>query len=392
MFIFSVIFLAVLLVIGSSLPVYAQGVVLYGARYAGPDGPATLYSVNPATGAATTIGPIGFERCGGMDFDATGTLFATAERNDGSDTAVLITIDPKTGAGTEIGEIAINDTFFDVSFRNSDGILFTSIYGPHCVALGTINTETGMGTYIGDTITCDPGNAIAFSSTDILFHCDADDNGTIDTLDQVTGQATFVTPLIFPDSLTSPVVNAMDFHPNSGVLFATVKDNIGTPGHGDPKYLTTIDTETGVVTIVGQTETDLDAIAFAPFSPPPHVSDFSAVPTTGPTPLEVQFTDETVCDFTSWRWDFGDGGTSSEQNPVHIYTQPGPFTVSLTASGGSCQYITATRVDYIHPYTMGVGGEAYSVRKTGILAPWIIMFALISLGGAFTVKRRRYTC
>ena len=32
---------------------------------------------------------------------------------------------------------------------------------------------------------------------------------------------------------------------------------------GTPKYLTTINTETGVVTIVGQTETDLDAIAFS---------------------------------------------------------------------------------------------------------------------------------
>ena len=58
--------------------------------------------------------------------------------------------------------------------------------------------------------------------------------------------------------------------------------------------------------------------------------EFSATPTTGSTPLEVQFTDETPGDFSSWSWDFGDGGTSNEQNPTHIYNRTGPFTVSLT--------------------------------------------------------------
>ena len=175
-----------------------------------------------------------------------------------------------TGAGTEVGEIgtALNETFFDVSFRNSDGILFTSTFGPDCVALGTINTETGMGSFIGETLTCAPGNSIAFSSTDILFHCNVANDGMLHTLNQVTGQATNVTSLLFPVSLTSPTVNAMDFHPESGVLFATVKDKPeggeeGRDGSGVQKYLTTIDTETGVVTIIGQTVTDLDAIAFS---------------------------------------------------------------------------------------------------------------------------------
>ena len=36
---------------------------------------------------------------------------------------------------------------------------------------------------------------------------------------------------------------------------------------------------------------------------------------------------------TSWEWDFGDGATSTEENPVHVYTDGGTFTVSLTAKG-----------------------------------------------------------
>jgi hypothetical protein len=247
-------------------------VVLYGSRYAGNDGPAILYRIDCITGDATEIGPIGFERCGGMDFNASGTLYATAERIGSGNTSVLININPMTGVGTEIGEIgtAINQTFFDVSFRNSDGALFTSTFGPGpgCVALGTINTETGLGTYIGETNTCAPGNAIAFSPTDILFHCNVAGNGMLYILNPVTGQASNVTPLLFPVSLTAPTVNAMDFHPDSGVLYATVKDkpDRGEPdgsGSGAPKYLVTIDTETGVVTIIGETVTDLDAIAFS---------------------------------------------------------------------------------------------------------------------------------
>ena len=33
---------------------------------------------------------------------------------------------------------------------------------------------------------------------------------------------------------------------------------------------------------------------------------------------------------TAWKWSFGDGGGSTKQNPKHLYTQSGPFTVTLT--------------------------------------------------------------
>lgn len=48
----------------------------------------------------------------------------------------------------------------------------------------------------------------------------------------------------------------------------------------------------------------------------------------------------------SWAWDFGDGNTSTSQNPVHIYSNPGVYTVCLTvttsngATCSSCQNIT----------------------------------------------------
>ncbi|HOJ97580.1 MAG TPA: PKD domain-containing protein, partial [Methanospirillum sp.] len=72
-------------------------------------------------------------------------------------------------------------------------------------------------------------------------------------------------------------------------------------------------------------------ITVLPAGKPP-VPDFVASPTTGYAPLDVQFTDLSTDKPTAWRWDFGDGGSSTEQNPVHRYMTPGTYTVCLEAS------------------------------------------------------------
>ena len=50
-------------------------------------------------------------------------------------------------------------------------------------------------------------------------------------------------------------------------------------------------------------------------------------------PLTVTFTDTSAGDITGRLWDFGDGITSAEQNPVHTYRKQGNYSVSLTVSG-----------------------------------------------------------
>jgi Zn-dependent metalloprotease len=47
---------------------------------------------------------------------------------------------------------------------------------------------------------------------------------------------------------------------------------------------------------------------------------------------EVNFTDLSSNGPTDWQWDFGDGTNSTAQNPTHIYTSPGLYTVQLTAT------------------------------------------------------------
>ena len=54
---------------------------LFGSAFFGRDGASTLVSLDPATGAATAIGLIGFERVSALAFDpTTGVLYGTGER------------------------------------------------------------------------------------------------------------------------------------------------------------------------------------------------------------------------------------------------------------------------------------------------------------------------
>lgn len=50
--------------------------------------------------------------------------------------------------------------------------------------------------------------------------------------------------------------------------------------------------------------------------------------------LQVAFTALTHS-ATSWKWDFGDGNTSTEQNPVHVFDEGGYYLVTLTATDGA---------------------------------------------------------
>jgi hypothetical protein len=47
----------------------------------------------------------------------------------------------------------------------------------------------------------------------------------------------------------------------------------------------------------------------------------------------VAFKDLSVGNFTSWKWDFGDGQTSTDQNPIHQYKNPNHYTVILDVDG-----------------------------------------------------------
>jgi PKD repeat protein len=63
--------------------------------------------------------------------------------------------------------------------------------------------------------------------------------------------------------------------------------------------------------------------------------DFNGSPTEGLVKLPVQFTDISTFNGTSRVWDFGDNISSNETNPIHVYTTPGNYTVTLKVSNGT---------------------------------------------------------
>jgi len=81
------------------------------------------------------------------------------------------------------------------------------------------------------------------------------------------------------------------------------------------------------------------------------VAKFSANRTEGDKPLAVRFTDASKNIPTSWDWDFGDSGSSTDQNPIHQYTTAGTYTVKLvvTNGAGSNQEIKTGYITVIAP-------------------------------------------
>lgn len=92
----------------------------------------------------------------------------------------------------------------------------------------------------------------------------------------------------------------------------------------------------------GQTEDY--AVTILQNTSPPNASFFtdSTVSCTG----IVAFTDLTTNGPTQWDWTFGDGGTSTAQNPTHTYTVPGTYTVTLTATNANGSDL-ATYTNYV---------------------------------------------
>lgn len=95
-----------------------------------------------------------------------------------------------------------------------------------------------------------------------------------------------------------------------------------------------------------ETKSGYIVVSDAPCTATTPVANFSASPTSGDAPLTVYFTDLSTNVPDMWSWDFGDGGTSSAQNPSHTYSAAGSYTVTLTSANCAGSDVE-TKVDYV---------------------------------------------
>lgn len=102
------------------------------------------------------------------------------------------------------------------------------------------------------------------------------------------------------------------------------------------------------------------------FIMPPTSVAFSVDSMDGCVPLTVHFTDLSVTQqdqIAIWIWDFGNGDTSHAQSPVHIFTSPGSYSVTLTVITTSGCITTLVNGAVIDVYPVPVAG--FSWDQTG---------------------------
>jgi len=167
-----------------------------------------------------------------------------------------------------------------------------------------------------------------------------------------------------------------------------------TPDGAKVYAVNTIDNTVSVIdtttnTVIATIEVGRLPLVFGQFIGPislAPLTNFSAKPTEGNVPLTVTFTDESTKSPTKWMWTFGDGATSTQQNPEHKYSNIGSYTVTLTATNDNGSN-TVTKTDYITVVTKPVANftsnvtsgkvpfnVAFTDTSTGIPAGWIWNF------------------
>jgi|GEM_PF-1693738 len=266
----------------------------------------------------------------------------TVTNTNGSDTEtktdyITVTapvITPEFTANVTSGDAPLIVTFSDQSIGSNISWLWDFGDGNTSTNQSPVHTYSNPGTYTVSLTITDPYSSQTEVKTDYI---------------------TALTPAITPEFEGTPTSGNIPFD----VAFTdlSIGSNIswlwdfgdGTTSIDQNPTHTYSDTNSYTVSLTisdaysSETETKTDYIIA---NPPILYSDFVGNPVSGDYPLEVTFTDISVGNADTWLWDFGDGDTSTDQNPVHTYMDEGVYTVSLTITD---QYGSDTEIktDYI---------------------------------------------
>jgi PKD repeat protein len=167
--------------------------------------------------------------------------------------------------------------------------------------------------------------------------------------------------IAFPPGIGTPVIRDAD-NPNMNDVTST-KQNVTSAS--------------GIVVLASHDQTGYYWHNSLPAAPPPLSAAFAGTPRAGGFPLTVSFTDLSQGEPTSWTWNFGDGTTSTLENPTHTYTSPGSYTVTLTVADATGTVRTATLADYVTVEPLAAG---FTATPTSGGAPLAVAFTDSSTG------------
>lgn len=197
-----------------------------------------------------------------------------------------------TGAFTKVGDVSVNSTAATLS-----GLDEGTTYRIYMVAFNGAGSSTPSNTA---TVTTSGGSVTAAFS--------------VNPASGVAGVTTFT----FSDQSQNATSRSWNFGDGTSSTQAVASKVYSTPG----TYTVTLTaTGAGGVTSTASRSVVVTGALTAAFRFSP------ASPTTSET---VQFTDDSTGGVTSWRWVFGDGETSNEQNPTKRYSTASTYSVTLT--------------------------------------------------------------
>lgn len=188
-----------------------------------------------------------------------------------------------------------------------------------------------------------------------------------------------------PLSGTAPLTVSFDSSASTGVItgYAWDFDNNGVVDstYANPSYTyPAAGTYTVKLTVTGPGGSD-DEIkpgyitVTAPVKP---VAAFTGTPTSGSAPLNVQFTDQSSNNPTSWKWEYKKGSGSwtqfsTAQNPSNTFTATGTYSIRLKATNAAGSN-TATKTNYVTVSTLTKPVAAFTATPTSGLPPLMVQF------------------
>lgn len=338
-------------------------------------------------GSAVTLWGVNPFNCGSLGIKLEGSSECTVD-------SCRITDNKGTGLEISGGNLNLitNNYFKNTKNVGFSGAINTNFWN----RTNTSKTNILGGSFIGGNVWTTP-DGDGWSDT----HADGNDDGFCDESYTLNNVNVDFLPLSLDQPAPSPLEVAFEADVTSGeapLIVQFADRSTGNPlewewDFGDGNISTeqnpvhvyeTAGTYDVTLTIIRgegtETETYPAYIEVEEPAPPTIKANFTTEITAGEAPFRVQFNDTSTGDPTTWTWDFGDGGNSSLEDPIHYYQKPGVYNVSLTVSDGTTSD-TLLKADYIDvaPSTLPLAAN-FTANETSGAAPFVVEYLDLSVG------------